>query len=300
MPSLKDYLTSKYGSEPPKKKKKKANAAESSTVQVETDDPAVPEPEAADPDDSDEEAVPEPDTNKKQTGWKKLGTGDVVKREELETGRVKSEPAAGNEPTMSSGARAGLQTAEQVQKSVAEKRRVELERLEASETSGRGAETVHRDASGRIIDIEEFRRQEQEQKEKEERDKVRRHKEINQGLVQRLEAEKQRRELKDSSRSSLNVSKDDRELNDSLRERDREFDPAAPFVSKKKRKAAIAVSATGLPVYTGPFAANRFGIVPGCKWDGVDRSNGFERKWFEKQTERQQKKTLAYTVATDD
>ena len=38
-----------------------------------------------------------------------------------------------------------------------------------------------------------------------------------------------------------------------------------------------------LPRCKFPGTMNRFQVEPGHRWDGVDRSNGYERKWVEKE-----------------
>lgn len=54
------------------------------------------------------------------------------------------------------------------------------------------------------------------------------------------------------------------------------------------------------PAYQGSCAPNRFGIRPGHRWDGVDRSNGYEKKWFEARNARTALQEEAYKWSTAD
>ncbi|EEH39144.1 pre-mRNA-splicing factor cwc26 [Paracoccidioides lutzii Pb01] len=213
---------------------------------------------------------------------------------------------------MESGARAGLQTAEETEAMVvAQQRKRQLESLAMKKSdrdrAGKGVvepETIYRDASGRIINVAmkraEARRAVQEAAAAEAAAK-----EALTGDVQRREKEARREALKEARFMPLARTVDDEEMNAELKARPRWNDPAAEFLTKGTTSGGGAVfgvggGKSGRRVYTGPAAPNRYGIRPGHRWDGVDRGNGFEQQWFEARNKVQMRQGLEYAWAMDE
>ena len=53
-------------------------------------------------------------------------------------------------------------------------------------------------------------------------------------------------------------------------------------------------------MYKGNFPLNRFNIRPGFRWDGVDRSNGYEKMFFSKKAYSAAVKEDAYKWSVED
>ncbi|XP_066916118.1 BUD13 homolog [Clytia hemisphaerica] len=177
--------------------------------------------------------------------------------------------------------KAGLQSASELRKENEMRRLQEKEKFKKldKETSGRGAETVHRDrSSGKKIDVklEALKKRREEEQKFEEREK---HAVWGRGVAQEKEHAKKLEDALHEISKPLARYKDDKDLDSLLKAQDREGDPMAAYMAKKKAKPLK--NQPSKPTYKGPKPApNRFNIMPGFRYDGVDRSNGFEKERF--------------------
>lgn len=142
-------------------------------------------------------------------------------------------------------------------------------------------ETIYRDSSGKIINLETRRNELLKQKVEEEKSKLEKQESINKGDLDKLEAENFNEKLKDSK--SFQVSKADVEFNEFMKSKQRFEDPLQSFTTTT---STPTTGATGRPNYNkGINPNNRFNIKAGYFWDGIDRSNGFEELIMRKRNE---------------
>ena len=206
-------------------------------------------------------------------------------------------PIVDDSVKMESGAHAGLQTADQVTAQLRRKEAEERRRFlqDGDEQSGKGQETIYRDASGRIINVQ-MKRAEARKKAEEEAAKAAAELDARKGDVQRLQKEKRKERLQEAKLMPVARYADDVELNEELKGRERWNDPAAGFLEKKMEGNSIS----GKPLYKGSAAPNRYGIRPGHRWDGVDRGVGYEKEYFAARNRRENLKNLKYAWQMDE
>ncbi|KAI8921255.1 hypothetical protein PhCBS80983_g02504 [Powellomyces hirtus] len=197
---------------------------------------------------------------------------------------------------LSDGRTAGLQTGAAV-RADADRRIKEREAAFASipaEHTGRDAPTVYRDKLGKKVDIAAQKAELLEQRRKREAEEERNMK-WGTGVVQHEKALAQAAKLMEEKNAPFAVYADNKERNEELAERSRWGDPMAFMINKGKAKKEVR------PKYNGPPPPpNRFGIPPGYRWDGVDRSNGFEGRWFLERNRAGATKLEAYKWSTED
>ncbi|EMC92605.1 hypothetical protein BAUCODRAFT_255016 [Baudoinia panamericana UAMH 10762] len=330
---LADYLASRYLSTDQKSSKKRKRKDVSNGLTIAEDDPNDWTKPKGENDEDDDAPILINGTlasglNKptKKSKWLKVGTAAPTNAEQAAADAILADARAdsakraaqdedapaivgedGEEydgPTMASGASAGLQTAEQVTAALRRKEKAERKRMkeEGLDPDGKAKETIYRDASGRIINVAMKRAELRVKAEEEERKKAE-ELESRKGDVQRREKEERKRELEDAKVMGVARYADDAKLNDELKERERWNDPMARLIESKKSSktgGSGGKSKGGGKTYQGAFEPNRYGVRPGWRWDGVDRGNGFERKWFAARNKRKDREELEYHWQMDE
>ncbi|XP_017349007.2 BUD13 homolog isoform X2 [Ictalurus punctatus] len=202
-------------------------------------------------------------------------------------------------PQMLSGGAAGLVSSETLRKEQEEMRRREKHNRPLEEES-RHAQTIFRDKTGKKRDLES-ERAEQSRKAGEKAEKDEKYAQWGKGLVQ---SQMQQQNVVDALREAqkpLARHIDDEDLDKMLREQERDGDPMAALLRKKKEKNAKTKGIKERPRYQGPPPPpNRFNIMPGYRWDGVDRSNGFEQKRFTRIADKKAVQEEAYKWSVED
>ncbi|NXP80037.1 BUD13 protein, partial [Ramphastos sulfuratus] len=192
---------------------------------------------------------------------------------------------------------AGLVSADVLRREQQELRRHERSNKHLEEES-RHSQTVFRDKSGRRRDLAQ-EQLEQRQKAAAEAEREELYAKWGKGLAQERQQQQNVEDAIKEMQKPLARYIDDQDLDQMLREQEREGDPMADFI--RKRKAKENKEKKEKPRYKGPAPPlNRFNIWPGHRWDGVDRSNGFEQQRFARMANRKAVQELAYKWSVED
>ncbi|PSC69704.1 BUD13-like protein [Micractinium conductrix] len=223
---------------------------------------------------------------------------------------------------MSDGTVAGMVSGKEVMEEMKRKRERERQRFAEldADVTGRGAQTVFRDKEGRRVSKEEYAEQQAAAKKKAQYDSEAQL-EWGGGLAQREAASARAAEMAAEAAKPFARSADDVELDQLHRRKSRWGDPMAGLVKPRELEAAAPASLVQkhaqrlkksgfiVPLEVPKHSwlrrgvgqpPNRYGIKPGRHWDGVDRSNGFERDMFKRQNELKRQAQEAYMWAQED
>jgi pre-mRNA-splicing factor CWC26 len=166
-------------------------------------------------------------------------------------------------------------------------------------------DTVYRDKRGRKLDMLNEMMRQQAIREGKAVAEAKEQYEWGKGTVQKEIDQRAQDELVNIASEPFARSKDDARLDAMLRSKIHADDPMAQYMlEKEETRAAAAPTADGKPRkprYKGPAPQpNRFGIMPGYRWDGRDRGNGWEATVANAAAAKVRNKDAAYQWSTSD
>ncbi|KAI5866473.1 Pre-mRNA-splicing factor of RES complex-domain-containing protein [Durotheca rogersii] len=337
MPSdLSNYLATRYlvaDPKPSKKRKRKPAGGDAAGLIIADDDESGWASRGDDGADGEGAAVVAGTSAEfrraKKSGWKAVGgaakpadDGDAAEAAAVlasAAAETAAETADADAPVlMSDGTHAGLQSGAAVAAQLEARRRAEREDFERSRRRRGGGdgeagdeETVYRDATGRRVDAS-MRRAELRREAEAAAAKRAAAERALRGEVQEAEGRRRRERLDDAKLIPVARHADDAEINREMRDQVRWGDTMAQFIGgggggggegkgkAEKGKGKKKDQEKGRPIYQGAWAPNRYQIRPGYRWDGVDRSNGFEAERFKAINRRERNKGLEYAWQMDE
>jgi len=235
---------------------------------------------------------------------------------------------SGRAPMMSDGTAAGMISGKDLKTELDKKKQHDMKRFKEmdSSVSGRNADTVYRDKSGkRYASRAEYEAAMEEEKAKK---KAKHMSEAELawggGMKQKRKKAEMAAAMAAEAAAPFARGRDDAGLNASQRDALRWGDPMAHLVAKKQRVAledaapSLVDPSNKKNMKTSGFIIpqdipghswmrrgvgappNRYSIKPGRHWDGVDRSNGFETKMWKEQQRRAARDTEAFMYMQSD
>jgi pre-mRNA-splicing factor CWC26 len=187
---------------------------------------------------------------------------------------------------MRDGAKAGLLEYSDFQ---LDQQRLRKEKAEAALSADSGAlaanpaSTVYRDKTGRRMTASEALEKEGVLEARKEAQRL----EQTRGQVQKDEIARKVKLAQEIANAPFSRYRDDKTLEKHLKTRTRAEDPMAQYLGLSIDEpttdggATVEGSSTprtSFPAYKGMRPPNRYNIVPGHRWDGIERGNGFESK----------------------
>ncbi|XP_053296994.1 BUD13 homolog isoform X1 [Pleuronectes platessa] len=225
---------------------------------------------------------PEPDTD--QSPPRRRPKSERVSDEDL------------SPPRRPGQSQAGLLSIDVLRKEKEEKRRRDGV-PQPLEDESRNARTVFRDKGGKRRDLES-EREEHKKKAGEKAAKDEKYAKWGRGLAQGQMHQQKLEDALHESEKPLARHSDDKDLDRMLREQERDGDPMAAMLRRKKVRSS---NMPAKPQYKGPPPPpNRFNLPPGYRWDGVDRSSGFEKKRYSRISDKKAMQDAAYKWSVED